>query len=86
MGSGTENHGQNSISWKVLIKSIIAQIIMMSVSINMVLNAEHCSDFGKTKVGLMKQIIMVGFSGILGTGWVEDWKMMKDKLVDGKEL
>ena len=54
MGSGTENHGQNSISWKVLIKSIIAQIIMMSVSINMVLNAEHCSDFGKTKVGLMK--------------------------------
>ena len=54
MGSGTENHGQNSISWKVLIKSIIAQIIMISVSINMVLNAEHCSDFGKTKVGLMK--------------------------------
>ena len=54
MGIGTENHGQNSISWKVLIKSIIAQIIMMSVSINMVLNAEHCSDFGKTKVGLMK--------------------------------
>ena len=29
---------------------------------------------------------MVGFSGILGTGWVEDWKMMKDKLIDGKEL
>ena len=29
---------------------------------------------------------MVRFSGILGTGWVEDWKMMKDKLIDGKEL
>ena len=29
---------------------------------------------------------MVGFSGILGTGWVEDWKMMKDKLLDGKGL
>ena len=29
---------------------------------------------------------MNGFSGILGTGWVEDQKMMKDKLIDGKEL
>ena len=29
---------------------------------------------------------MVGFSGILGTGQVEDWKMMKGKLIDGKRL
>ena len=29
---------------------------------------------------------MVGFSGILDTGWVEDWKMMKDKLINGKKL
>ena len=29
---------------------------------------------------------MVGFSGNLDTGWVEDQKMMKDKLIDGKEL
>ena len=29
---------------------------------------------------------MVGFSGILGTGWVEDQKMMRDKLIDGKKL
>ena len=29
---------------------------------------------------------MVGFSGILGTGQVEDQKMMKDKLRDGKRL
>ena len=29
---------------------------------------------------------MVRFSGILGAGWVEDWKMMKDKLMDGKKL
>ena len=29
---------------------------------------------------------MVGFSGILDTGWVEDRKMMKDKLADGKQL
>ena len=29
---------------------------------------------------------MVGFSGILGTGQVEDWRIMKDKLIDGKKL
>ena len=34
----------------------------------------------------MKQILMDGFSDILGTGQVEDHKMMKDKLIDGKEL
>ena len=28
---------------------------------------------------------MVGFSGILGNGQVEDWKMVKDKLIDGKK-
>ena len=28
---------------------------------------------------------MVGFSDILGTGQVEDWKMIKDKLIDGKK-
>ena len=28
---------------------------------------------------------MLGFSGILGTGQVEDQKMMKDKLIDGKK-
>ena len=29
---------------------------------------------------------MVGFSGVLGTGQVEDEKMTKDKLIDGKKL
>ena len=29
---------------------------------------------------------MVDFSGILDTGWVEDQKMMQDKLIDGKKL
>ena len=29
---------------------------------------------------------MGGFSSILDTGWVEDQKMMRDKLMDGKEL
>ena len=29
---------------------------------------------------------MDGFSSILDTGWVEDQKMMTDKLMDGKEL
>ena len=29
---------------------------------------------------------MLGFSGILDTGWVEDLQMTKDKLIDGKKL
>ena len=29
---------------------------------------------------------MVGSSGILGTGWIEDRKMMKGKLIDGKKI
>ena len=29
---------------------------------------------------------MVGFSGILDTGQVEDQKMIKGKLIDGKKL
>ena len=29
---------------------------------------------------------MVGFSGILDNGWVEDLQIMKAKLTDGKEL
>ena len=29
---------------------------------------------------------MVGFNGILGIGQVEDQKMIKDKLIDGKKL
>ena len=29
---------------------------------------------------------MVGFGDILGTGQVEDQKMIKDKLIDGKKL
>ena len=41
--------------------------------------------FGKTKVGLIKQILMVGFSGVLGTVFqAEDQMMMKDKLIDEK--
>ena len=32
----------------------------------------------------MKYILMVGFSGILGAGQVEDRKMIKDRLIDGK--
>ena len=29
---------------------------------------------------------MVGFSGILDTGWVGDLRIMKDELIDGKKL
>ena len=38
----TKSHGKNSISQKILMKSIIAQVIMMLDSINKVLNVEHC--------------------------------------------
>ena len=41
MGNGTGNFGKNSISWKIFVRGIIVQIIMISVSINIVLNAEH---------------------------------------------
>ena len=34
----------------------------------------------------MKLILMVAFSGILGTSWVEDQRMIKDKLIDEKIL
>ena len=40
----------------------------------------------KIKDGLMKSILMADFSDILGTGLVEDWKMMKGELIDGKKL
>ena len=29
---------------------------------------------------------MGGFSGIIGNGSVEDWKIMKGKLIHGKKL
>ena len=29
---------------------------------------------------------MVVFGGILDSGWADDRKMMKDKLIDGKKL
>ena len=39
--SGTKSRGKNLISQKILIKSIIVQIIMMSVSINMMHNVTN---------------------------------------------
>ena len=46
----------------------------------------HHEYFGKIKDGLMNKIHMVGFYDILDIIWVEEVKMMKDKLRDGKEL
>ena len=59
---------------------------MMLALINMMLHVEHRQHFVKIKAGLMKQILMAGFSGISDTVWVEDPQMLKDKLIDGKEL
>ena len=38
----------------------------------MVINVEHHYDFEKIKDGFILLILMLGFSGILDTGWVED--------------
>ena len=38
MERGTKNHGKNLISWKILIRGIIAQVIMRLVLINIVLS------------------------------------------------
>ena len=42
MESGTKSHRKNVIIWKILIRYLIVQIIVMSMSINLVLNVEHC--------------------------------------------
>ena len=38
MVNGTESHEKNLMSWEILIRSIVAQIFMMLVLINMVSN------------------------------------------------
>ena len=38
------------------------------------------------KAGVILQILMVDFSGILDIGQREDLQMIKDKLIDGKKL
>ena len=57
MKNGTESYGKNLICWKILIRSIIVQDVMIFVLMNMVLNVEHCQDFGKIMVGLLTQQI-----------------------------
>ena len=52
--NGTENHSKNLINWKILIKNIIAQVIMMLVLIKMMLSVKNRKDFGKIKAGLIK--------------------------------
>ena len=41
--------------------------------------------FGKIKTLLIKKVLVPGFSGILGTGYEEDRKIIKDKLIDRKD-
>ena len=59
---------------------------MMLVLINIVLNVEHHQDFVKIMNGLIAQILMDGFSNILDIVWVKYLQMMREKLIDGKEL
>ena len=60
----------------------VSSIIMMLVLRNMVLNVEHRYEFDKIKPGLMSQVLMDGFSSTLETGQVEDYKIMKNKLIE----
>ena len=48
----------------------------------MVLNEERCYESGRIRVKLIKYIPMARFSGILGTGQVEDWKIMRDRRIN----
>ena len=59
---------------------------MMLVLINMVLNVKHHQYFGNIMDRLILQAFMVGFSDISNIGQVEDLQMIKEKLLDGKEL
>ena len=68
MISAIKIHRKSLMNWRILIKSIIAQVIMMSIFINMVLSVEHHEDFGKVKDGLTLFTLMYGFSSILDTG------------------
>ena len=59
---------------------------MMLVLINMVLNVKLHQYFGDIMDRLILQTFMVGFSDISNIGQVEDLQMIKEKLLDGKEL
>ena len=69
------------MSCKILIRSITAQVIMTLVLINMMFNVEYCKNFGKVKVALILQILIVGFRGISDIGQEEDLQIMNDKLI-----
>ena len=49
-------------------------------------NVGYHYDFRNILGGLMKQILKDGFCCILDTSQVEEENMVKDKLIDGKEL
>ena len=54
--NGTENHGKNLMTLRLLIRIIIAQIFMTLASINIKLNEEHQKDFAKIQVGLILMV------------------------------
>ena len=59
---------------------------MMLMLINIKLNVKHHYDFEEIRARLSLQILIAGFNGVLDIGWVEDLQMIKDKLLDEKEL
>ena len=86
MESGTENRGKNLISWKILIKKYYF-LDYYVVSINKYgIKCRTSLRFWENKWWVNKIDPYGWFQWYLGTGRVENWKMMKDKLIDGKKL
>ena len=85
MVNSKESDGNSLMSWELLIRNIIAQIIMMFLLKIMVLNVDHHQDSGNIMSGLTLQIFMDSLSGILDTSQVEDLQMIEYKLIDGNQ-
>ena len=76
----------DSISQKILIRSIIVQIYC-DVSVNK--HGIKCGTslrFSENKGWINKIDAQGWFQWNLDTDWVDDLQMMKEKLIDGKEL
>ena len=53
MVNGTEIHGKNLMSYKILTRNIIAKFIVTLALINIKVNVEHHYNFGKIKARLI---------------------------------
>ena len=56
------------------------------VSVNKYVKCGTSLRFLQKTDALIPEILIDGFSGVLDTCWVEDQKMIKNELIDGKKL